>query len=301
MEKIIVIILICSMAAIINGVLGYLIIRDSKDKSDIIRMPRIVILIEFICEMGMLVFGIIAYIYGAQDDKGPAILFWLFSFLFFLFLWYSISFQIKVADDSFEKRNFLWQKKKYNFSETIFLQGAATMIIQDHMGIEIMRISDIMDNSRLLYERYLSYLEIHKLKRIKSQSNLITCIKFLKHIGILLISMSILMFTASFVIAVFEKSIAGIIITAIFAIILMIPGIVMLLYFYRWNIHIENDEMIIHRVFGGINRIKLNECYLLEERIFLVLYNKQTNQKIYWLAEYILNNASIILEYYGML
>lgn len=162
MEKYLSIILVCSVTVITNGLLGYLIKKDSRDNSNIIRLPKIMIIISFLGEIAMLFFGIMAYIYG---PLGIAIMFWIFSFLSFLFGLYSVSFQIKVTDDSFEKRNVLWRKKKYNFSETIILQGAVAAIVQNDMGIEIMRISDIMCNSRLLSERYLAYLKSHKLKK----------------------------------------------------------------------------------------------------------------------------------------
>ncbi len=294
MKKYLPIIFMCLTTIITKGLLAYFIKKDSRDSSNVIRMSKILIIILFLGEIAMLFFGIMAYIYGPLEI---AIMLWLFCFLSFLFGWYLVSFQIKVADDSFEKRNVLWKKKKYKFSETIILQGSATMIVQNDMGIEIMRISNLMCNSRLLYERYLSYLKFHKLNKIKSRSNSITCIKFLKYIGAISILLSLLTMVP-LVMSVLENEIAGIIASAILEAFVLISGIVILLYFYRWNIYIENDEIIIHRVFKSTNKIKLNECYLIEDGIFLLFYNKQTKQRVYRLARYLLNNSAIILEYY---
>ena len=240
-----------------------------------------------------LVLGIMIYffnnIYFALLFCIPLIIFPLYMLIKYF------TFKIELYEDSFEIRNFLFKKKKYDYKDVILVQLYTALIIQDNNGNELYRLSDIFGNTSLLYTHYISYFKENKCELTKSASSKIKCAPRVKITGFIFLFLGIILVFPS-VVTILEKDYVSFSILFIFTVIIVITGFIFLWYYYFWNIQVNDDSFYINSLFFK-KKIEFNSCYMVPittTKIDFIDIN--TSKKIYSIFIHLLNNTNYIID-----
>lgn len=207
-----------------------------------------------------------------------------------MMLWWTMVYRLEINESNFVLRNVFFRKRTIYFKDCIMKKMNSITLVQNEKGIEIYRLSDLYTNASKLYDSYVKFYSGNKKK--KSSSNEITCNYRILYAGIAF-SLVSLFTIIPIMISILETTILGIVLSSLLCALCFIVAIVFFLYFYKWKLVLDVENIRITSPFRKSRMINLKQNYYVIGNT-IDFHNKNNYKMVYKIYTNFLNNFQIL-------